>query len=423
MLYGLMHWNGDNAMKNIKNQITTGSPLNRRAFLKASAALVALPCVIPASALGQAGRPPASERIVMGGIGLGNQGGGDLSAFLGRNDVQYVAVCDVKQAVREGAKRRVDQRNGDTGCAVYTDFRELLARKDLDAVHVATPDHWHAIIVIEACKQGKDVYCQKPESLTIREGRAMVQAARRYGRVVSGGSQRVMEDFRNLVRQCWSGEIGEPREVFVNCGGPSKPCYLPGEPVPAGIDWDMWLGPAPWAPYHPYRISGSYSIDGTSWRSWRDYSGGGMTDWGAHKFGGVLFAINRMEAGPVEVIPPDGKDHKYLTYRFADGLLIYHSPGKGEEVVGTGQPVAPRVIPKYRGLGGIYGDFIHCVRTREKPFRDIERGHRTCTVCHLGNIAYQLNRPLQWDPVKEEFPGDAYANRFLDRARREPWTI
>jgi hypothetical protein len=410
-------------MKNRTPQDLSGAALNRRSFLKVAAATVALPCIIPASALGKDGFTAPSERIVMGGIGIGNQGGGDQGAFLGRNDVQYVAVCDVKQAVREGCKRRIDQHYGGTGCTVYRDFREILARPDLDAVHIATPDHWHAIIMIEACKRGKDVYCQKPESLTIREGRAMVQAARRFGRVVSGGSQRVMEDFRELVRRCWSGEIGEPREVFVNCGGPSKPCNLPGEPVPAGLDWDMWLGPAPWAPYHRYRISGSYNIDGTSWRSWRDYSGGGMTDWGAHKFGGVMFAINRMEDGPVEVIPPDGKEHKYLTYRYADGLLMYHSPGKGEDVVGNNQPVAPRAIPKYKGNGGIYGDFLHCVRTREKPFRDIERGHRTCTVCHLGNIAYQLNRPLKWDPVKEEFVGDDYANRFLDRARREPWTI
>ena len=194
--------------------------------------------------------------------------------------------------------------------------------------------------------------------------------------------------------------------------------------MPPGIDWDMWLGPAPYAPYHPYRISGSFAINGTSWRSWRDYSGGGMTDWGAHKFGGAMFAVNKMEEGPVEVIPPDGKDHKWLTYRFADGLLLYHSPGKGNvDVVGDGKPIPPRPIPKYKGSGGIYGDFLYCVRSREKPFRDIERAHRTCTVCHLGNIVYQLNRPLKWDPVKEECPGDDQANRFLDRARREPWTI
>ncbi len=156
-------------MKNPATQKPAGPRVNRRAFLKASAAVAVMPCIIPASALGREGGPAPSRRIVMGGIGIGNMGSGDLGAFLGRNDVQYVAVCDVREGVREAAKRRVDQHNGDTACAAYNDFRELLARPDIDAVHVATPDHWHAIIVIEACKQGKDVYCQKPESLTIRE--------------------------------------------------------------------------------------------------------------------------------------------------------------------------------------------------------------------------------------------------------------
>ncbi|MCX6923352.1 MAG: Gfo/Idh/MocA family oxidoreductase [Verrucomicrobia bacterium] len=389
--------------------------------MKASSALVALPWVIPGSVLGKDGAVPPSERIVMGGIGIGNQGGGDQGAFLGRGDVQYVAVCDVKRAVREGSKSRIDQHYGDKGCTVYTDFRELLARPDLDAVHVATPDHWHAVIVTAACRAGKDVYCQKPESLTIVEGRAMVDTARRFNRIVSGGSQRVMEDYMGIVRKCWSGEIGTPKEVFVNCGGPSMPCYLGGEPVPEGLDWDMWLGPAPLAPYHPYRISGSFAINGTSWRSWRDYSGGSMTDWGAHHFGGMMFAVNKMEEGPVEIIPPDGKDHPYLTYRFADGMLLYH--GSRVDVVGDGKPVAPREIPRYKGTGGIYGDFIESVRTREKPFRDIGRAHRTASICHLGNICYLLNRPLKWDPVKEEFPGDDQANRLRDRDRREPWTI
>ena len=400
---------------------TQQTPLSRRQFLKTSAAVVALPYFIPGSALGKDGRTPPSERIVMGGIGIGNQGGGDQGAFLGRSDVQYVAVCDAKKGVRGAAKNRVDQHYGDKGCAAYLDFRELLARPDIDAVHIATPDHWHAVMVTAACRAGKDVYCQKPESLTIHEGRAMVETARRFNRVVSGGSQRVMDDYRNIVRKCWSGEIGTPKEVFVNCGGPSQPCYLPGEPVPEGIDWDLWHGPAPYAPYHPYRISGSFAINGTSWRSWRDYSGGGMTDWGAHHFGGMLFAVNKMEEGPVEILPPDGKEHKYLTYRFADGLRLYH--GGRLDVVGDGTPIAPREIPKYKGTGGIYSDFIECVRTREKPFRDIERAHRTASICHLGNIGYLLNRPLKWDPVKEEFPGDEQANRLRDRARREPWTI
>ena len=406
-------------MKNTTQQ--SSSTLGRRQFLKAATGAMVLPYFVPASALGKDGRPAPSERIVMGGIGIGNQGGGDQGVFLGRDDVQYVAVCDVKKAVREGSKKRIDQHYGNQDCVTYNDFRELIARPDIDAVHIATPDHWHAVQVTWACRAGKDVYVQKPESLSIREGRVMVETARRFNRVVSGGSQRVMADYMPTVRKFWSGEGGTPKEVYVNCGGPSIPCYLPGQPVPEGVDWDMWLGPAPYAPFHPYRISGSYNINGTSWRSFRDYSGGGMTDWGAHHFGGMMFAVNKMEEGPVSVTPPDGKDHKYLTFLFADGMRLYH--GKSVEVIGDGVPVAPREIPQYKGSGGIYGDFIHCVRTREKPFRDIERAHRTTSICHLGNICYQLNRPLKWDPIKEEFPGDEQANRLRDRARREPWTI
>ncbi len=213
---------------------------------------------------------------------------------------------------------------------------------------------------------------------------------------------------------------------------PSQPCNLKGEPVPDDIDWDMWLGPAPWAPYHPYRVSGSYNIDGTSWRSWVDYSGGGMTDWGAHRFGGGMFAAGVYDTGPEEIIPPDGKEHKLLTFKFANGLKMYHAPGHKNaqgagaplDIIGTpGEKLPPKTMPRYKGNGGIYGDFIYSVRHREKPFRDIEFAHRTATVCHLGNIAYELKRPLKWDPVKEVFPGDEEANRYLDRAKREPWTL
>jgi predicted dehydrogenase len=411
-------------MKKQPNNIPSVMPVSRRAFLKAAAASsIAAPLVITGSALGANGRPAASERIVMATIGPGNMGHGDMQTFAGFPEVQLVAVCDVRQKARERAKNTIDNKYSNTDCKMYADFRELLERPDIDAVNVATPDHWHAIITIWACRKGKDVYCQKPESLTIAEGRAMVNAARRYNRVVSGGSQRVLEDFRPLAQQCWDGAFGHIKEVFVPCGGPSVYCNLPAAPMEEQIDWDMWLGPAPYAPYHPYRCNGTYSINGTGWRSWSDYSGGGMTDWGAHRFGAAMFMVDKQTTGPVEVIPPDGKDHKYLTYRFADGLQIYHAPDKPMSVVGDNQPVAPRPMPVYKGPGSIYGDFIYCVKTRQRPFRDIEFGHRTATICHLGNIAYALNRPLKWDPVKEECPGDDIANAFRDRARREPWTI
>ncbi len=221
---------------------------NRREFLKSAAALAACPYVIPASALGADGGTSASERITMAGIGVGNRGNENLTAILPRTDLQYVAVCDAKKKARDDGKARVDKRYGNTDCKTYSDFRDVLARQDIDTVLIATPDHWHAILTVEACRAGKDVYCEKPESLTIRQGRAMVDAARRYGRVVSGGSQRVLDDYGKIAAKCWSGELGTIKEIYVNVGGPSSVCNLPGEEVPEGVNWDMWLGPAPGSP-------------------------------------------------------------------------------------------------------------------------------------------------------------------------------
>jgi predicted dehydrogenase len=335
-----------------------------------------------------------------------------------------VAVCDPVPAHRERAKQINDQRYGNNDCTAYADFREMLVRDDIDAILCGTPDHWHAIIVIESCKHGKDIYCEKPECVTIQEGRAMVEAARRYRRVVSGGSQRVLGDYGDLPRQVRGGGAGEITEVFVSCGGPSGDCYLPEEPLPPGLDWDLWLGPAPWRPFHSNLIRGGF-------RPYRDYSGGGMTDWGAHRFGAATFAVGVHKTGPVEVIPPDGKDVKLLTYVYANGMKMYHGGtnnityrGTEGELPGKGRPVTgPVDIEGYAGRGGIFGDFLECVRTRQKPFRDIEVAHRATTVCHLGNIAYWLKRPLRWDPDKEQIIGDPEANRWLARPMREPWTL
>ncbi|MCX6923356.1 MAG: hypothetical protein NT154_09135, partial [Verrucomicrobia bacterium] len=221
----------------------------------------------------------------------------------------------------------------------------------------------------------------------------------------------------------------EVREVWVNVGGPSETCFLPPVPVPEGVNWDRWLGPAPWRPFHPTLIVGGF-------RPYRDYSGGGMTDWGCHGFGGALFACNLQNTGPVEIIPPDGKDYPQLTFVFANGLRMYHGGGWGGlhsfrgttgELPSRGQakdPALPDIhIPNYKGHGGIFGDFLHCVRTRERPFRDIELGHRTASLCHLGNISYWLNRRLKWDPEKEVLIGDTQAERWLDRPMREPWRV
>jgi hypothetical protein len=395
---------------------------SRRRFLQTSGFALAAPALLSQAAAGQ--QPAPSERIVMGTIGCGGQGTGDMQGFLAFPEVKMVAVCDPVPLHRNRGRDIVNRRYGNTDCTAYNDYRELLARPDIDAVLIGTPDHWHALITIEACKQGKDVYCEKPESLTIREGRAMVEAVRRYGRVFSGGSQRVLGDYGEWPRLIWSGALGTVQEVFVECGGPSGECNLPEQSVPAGLDWDMWLGPAPWRPFHDSLIHGGF-------RPFRDYSGGGMTDWGAHRFGAAMFATGHHLAGPTEIIPPDGREHRYLTYKFADGLRMYHGgttnityKGTEGELPGRYRAPATRAdMPGYKGRGGIFGDFLHCVKTRERCFRDIEIAQRACTVCHLGNIAYWLNRPLRWDPEREEILGDPEAARWLDRPKREPWSI
>ncbi len=406
--------------------VLTPRPTRRR-FLQAAGATVAAPLVLPASVFGADGRPAPSERIVLGCIGLGGRGNADMGDFLGRGEVQVVAVCDVRKGSRDGAKDKVDKKYGGSGCAAVTDYREILDRPDIEAVMIATPDHWHAHITIEACRRGKDVFCEKPETLTIRDGQAMIRAVRRYGRVFSGGSQRVWGDYNAFHRWARSGALGDVQEVFVSVGGPSQPCHLPGGPAPADIDWDLWLGPAPWAPFNAARLN---------FRPWQEYSGGGMTDWGAHAYGGALFACNLHTTGPVEILPPDGKDVKLLTHRFANGIQFHHGSGghkfKGQLYFKGTKGEVPRDdagkppdfdIPNYKGRGGLIGDFLHCVRTRERPFRDIEVAHRTVIVCHTGNLAYWLKRPLKWDPEKEEFVGDAEANRWLDRPKRAPWTL
>ncbi len=399
-------------------------PLTRRGFLgravSATGAALAAPYVLTSSALGADGRPPAGERIVMGAIGTGGRGTGDMRGFMNFSQVQMVAVCDVVRSKREQAKGYVDQKYGNADCVACNDFREITRRDDVDAIMCGTPDHWHALVTIDACRHGKDVYCEKPISLTIREGRQMVEAARRYERVVSGGSQRVLGDYGKMAQAVRAGAAGKVREVFVNVGGPSKPCNLAPQAVPPGIDWDLWLGPAPWAPFNSGRLR---------FRPWRDYSGGGMTDWGAHKFAGAMFACEVHHTGPVEVLPPEASDRGLLTYVWEQGFRMYHGGGGNLRFVGThgtvpGQQAYRTVsMPGYHGRGGILGDFVHCVRTREKPFRDIEYSHRAATVCHLGNIAYRLKRPLKWDPDAERFVGDDEANRMVDRPKREPWRV
>jgi len=405
--------------------------MKRRKFVKAGAALVVAPNIITSNALGGNGRPAASERLVLAGIGMGGRGRGVLNDFMNQPEVQVIAICDVKTSSLNACLPSVNKKYDNKDCAAYTDYREVLARQDIDMILCGTPDHWHAQITIDACKAGKDVYCEKPLTLTIAEGRKMVNAARRYGRVFTSGSQRVLQDYGKLACAARSGRYGEVTEAYANPGGPGRSCLLPGEPIPPDtIDWDMWLGPAPWAPYHPYRCAGTFGLKGLGFRSWEDYSGGMTTDWGGHKFGGVLHGLGLDHTGPSEIIPPGLEGNELLLLKFANGMKVHHG-GAMKYVGENGQDVKPlrdlKVPPGLRwysnGAKTIVEDFLYCVKTRSTPFQDVEFGHRTATVCHLTNIAYKLNRKLRWDPVKEDFIGDLEASRLIDRPRRGPWQI
>jgi predicted dehydrogenase len=289
-------------------------------------------------------------------------------------------------------------------------------------------------------KSGKDVYCEKPLALTVRQARAMVTAARRYGRVFQTGSQqRSSAEFRTACELVRNGRIGEIKHVGVSVGGPSTERYFPEEPIPEGFDWEFWLGPAPWAPHNSTRCSGDY---GGGWRMVRDYSGGMMTDWGAHHFDIAQWGLGMDHTGPVEIHPPDGKDFKRLTYIYANGIPMTHGDG-GAGILFTGangtvevtrgwfktnppeiakEPLGPSDIRLYNSNNHM-GDFFQCMKTRKRPICDVEVGCRSVTVCHLGNIAVWINRPIKWDPVKEEIIGDPEASRWLDRPMRAPWRL
>ena len=398
--------------------MTHRSSFSRRTCLKGIAAAGAAPYFVPTAAFG------ANDRVTTGIIGKGGPAGG------GAGGTQLLAVCDVRDD-------KVERYRNSRDVAVYRDFRELLARDDIDAVLIGTPDHWHALAAIASAEAGKDIYCEKPMSLTIREARAMVDAVRRCGVVFQTGSQQRSEfggRFRFAAEMVRSGRIGEVKEINVNVGGPSGPSeHVPSDGEPVGVDWDMWLGPAPWRPFSAKILRG--------WRPYRDYSGGSMTDMGAHHFDIAQWGLDMDHSGPVEIIPPNGKDVTHLTYVYANGVRMYHGAGGGGSVVffGTeGKIMVSRggletepasIMAKPIGAGEVRlthsrshkGNWVECIRTRRRPVADVEVGCRSVTVCHLGNIAYRLKRPLRWDPAAEEFPGDAEANRLLDRPKRAPW--
>jgi len=429
--------------------------VSRRAFLKTTAAgAVAFPYIIPSSALGADGSVAPSNRTVMGCIGVGSQGTGNMRNFLGKPRAHIVAVCDVDRPHRRRAKGLVDERYGNEDCVGYTDFRELLARTDLDAVSIAVPDHWHAIPAIAAAKAGLDIYAEKPLALTIPQGRAMCDAVARSGRIWQTGSwQRSQAHFRHACELVRNGRIGKVHNVKV--GLPTGPTCgpQPEMPVPEGFDYDFWLGPAPWAPYTEKRCHWDF-------RWILDYSGGQLTDWAAHHCDIANWGMGTEYTGPVEVeghgdYPRDGLWNAATDYRFyakyapgaspvaPDGFVTDVSNKNRGGALWEGEHgwvwvdrggidakpkalldevIAPNETQLYRSRDH-HGNFLDCVRSRSTTITPIEVAHRAITIAHLGNIAMRLECKVCWDPDAERIVDNAEADRLLDRAMREPWHI
>jgi predicted dehydrogenase len=426
---------------------------SRRRFLGTAAASAAAPWIIPSSAWGRGDTPPPSERITMGLIGSGDMGGANLHGFLRKPEVRVLAVCDPDRSRRTAMRNRVESfyaegaRSGlYAGCDDYNDYRDLLARRDIDAVIIATPDHWHALHVVAAARAGKDLYGEKPLSLTVRQGRVMSDTVRRYGRIFQTGSQqRSDERFRLACELVRNGRIGRVRKV--TCGLPAGGTTgnHPQIPVPEGFDYDLWLGPAPWAPYCEKRTHYVF-------RQIFDYSGGQLTDWGAHHIDIAQWALGRMESGPTLVegegeFPRDGlwntAIHYELNCSYDDGVRLVvtsrHDNGvkfegdegwifvnRGRIEAGPESVLESRIGPNedrlYRSTNHRQ-NFLDCVRSRRPPVAPIEHAHRTITVAHLGNIAMVCRRPVRWNPDTEQIVDDPAASRMLDRPMREPWRL
>ena len=423
--------------------------ISRRKFIKSAAALSAF-SIVPRFVLGGRGYLPPSETINLGFIGTGRQSIGLMKNFLTTGEVQILAASDVYGIKLQNFIKQTQvfckekQMKAITECKTYLDFREILDRQDIDAVVIATPDHWHGVISVEAAEKKKDIYCEKPLSLTVKEGRAMVKAVRKHERVFQTGSmQRSWPEFRQTAELIRNGYLGDIKEVKVSVDGPPKPYDLSGQPLPEGLDWDRWLGPND---FRPYNRDLAPAIEDTFWAKWRNYrefGGGGMTDWGAHMFDIVQWALGMDESGPVEVNYP-GEDYSFLTYKYENDITMTHEDfGKKNAIrfIGTnGQLDVQRRSLETNPIGlkdkligpnekhvyfsdNHYKDFLKAMRDRTKPICDVETGHRTATVCTIGNIAYELKRSLKWDPEREKFKRDREANALLSRPMRKEWSI
>lgn len=423
--------------------------MNRRKFLEKASVMSAF-MIVPRFVLGGKGYTAPSDLITLGFIGTGKQAGGLQGSFFDTNEVKIIAAADVYGAKLQQFAGQVNQRYAlkaaqtkYAGCATYADFRDLLSRKDIDAVVIAVPDHWHSVCAILAARAGKDIYCEKPLSLTIKEGRAMVEESRKHKRVFQTGSmQRSWPEFRQAVELVRNGYIGEIKTVKVNVGPSPIPYNLPAEQIPDSLNWDFWLGPNFPQVYNHALAPGLTDDFWAKWRNYKEFGGGGMTDWGAHMFDIAQWGLDMDGSGPVMVTPPD-KDHPFLTYQYANGITMTHEPegNQGLTFVGTegnihvvrgklettpeslkDKIIGPNEKQVYLSTDH-YKDFLQAIRNRTKPVADVEIGHRTATVCNIGNIAYQLKRPLHWNPYKEEFKNDEEANRLRSREMRKEWVV
>ncbi|HYC71058.1 MAG TPA: Gfo/Idh/MocA family oxidoreductase [Opitutaceae bacterium] len=420
--------------------------LTRRDVLKRGLAGIlaagAAPLFAPARLLGQ-GAP--SRKLNLAIIGNGLIAGSHVGTLTKRDDCRIVAVCDVwRKKAERMADRIAKEYGGDADRpAIFATHEDLLANADVDAVFVTTPDHWHAPVTCAALRAGKDVYCEKPLTLTVREGRTVVDTARRTGRIVQTGSQQRSEHaFRRAAAIIRNGWIGEVKTVKARLGHFPQWQPLGEEAVPEGLDYDRWLGPTPWRPFHSKRILGDY---GGGWRIFYEYGGRKNGDWGAHHFDIIQWALGMDDSGPVDFIPMGFEGTKYQTHRYANGVTVErvdeNQPAMIEFIGTHGRVRCGRNAFLETEPGGLatralrasdvhpyesdshHDDFFHCVRTRQRPICDAEVGHRTATICHLNNIAAQLRRPVKWDPLREEIVGDDVAARLLDRPRRAPYGV
>ena len=426
---------------------------NRKEFLKKSALGLASFSIVPRFVLGGNGYIAPSDKITIGFIGNGKQGTILGDPFIGLSDAQIVACSDVDSLKQtkfmEWANRKYAEASNHTsynGCRAYHHYEDILERDDIDAIIVCTPDHWHAIPAIKALNAGKDVYCEKPLSLTVEEGRAMVDAARRNNRVTQTGSmQRSWGNFRKACELVRNGYIGDVTEIKVNVGGPPVPYDLPKQPLRASLDWNRWIGPALFAEYND-TLAPPYPWDNyPMWRRYKEFGGGGVTDWGAHMFDIVQWALGMDNSGPVDFIPPTQKGaQRGLVFKYANGVTVTHEDfGRGNAVrfIGTNgsldisrgffEPSDMSLVDhelsdsetKLYRSDNHYKDWIDAIKSRGNTVSDFEVGHRTASICNIANIAYEIRRPLKWNPDTERFINDDYANSMLSREYRDDYKL